>query len=360
MSVTMKDIAAKLGISQAIVSLVLNKKDNGRVSSEKRQKILDMATEINYIPNMSAVSLRRKSSKLIGIAGHFITVPVHSIFLWKLSYLLNENGYNTLSIDFTSKTNDEERKGLSDLISRGVDAIILAETFLDESEFSRLPVPILKILPNIKNPDIMIDLQEGAHELVSHLIKVHGHSKIGMLTAARICPFRKQGYVDALTQAGIVPDPAWALITGKTRDPEKKILRMVKNEKVTAFFCNNDFIAANLIKFFTDNNLDVPGDVAVTGFDGLTLATLTQPSITTAIQPMLKLATTVAETILNMIKNNELRYQGKVPVLIKPEIYFGGSCGCVDSKIHSISNFYGLPTIEADKEFERCLSKERK
>jgi len=356
MQTTMKNIAGKAMVSQAIVSLVLNGKDKGRVSDAKHKEILKLAEEMNYIPNMSAVQLRGKSPRLIGIAGHFSTVPAHSIFLWKLSCTLNENGYHALSIDFNNQNRDSERKMLNDLISRGVDGIILAETSLNESDFSKLPVPLLKVLPNIKNPDIMVDLCHGAYSLVSHLVKGHGHTKIGILGSLRICPFRKQGYVEALEAGGIDANPDW-IITIKDSDViEEKILRMIKKQNVTAFFCTNDFIAANLIKFLSANKIRVPEDVAVTGFDGLTLTTLTSPTITTAEQPMLSLADKAASIILKMIKSKELHYQGR-PIFLKPEIHFGESCGCKASKQYiDFSKYYGLPTIEANAAFGNLTS----
>ena len=361
MQPTMKDIAERLGISQAIVSLVMNRKDNGRVSSGKREEILKLAAKMNYSPNMSAVQLRGKSSKLIGIIGNFSTVPVHSAFLWQLSHLLSAEAYHDITLNVRKHDPEEERKVLSDLVARGVDAVILAETSMEESDFSKLPMPILKVLPNIKNPDITIDLHHGAYSLVSHLLKEHGHSKIGMLAMFEVCPFRKQGYLDALADNGIEASPGWIMTIKNSGAIEENILRMVKKEKISAFFCINDFIAANLIKFLSVNGINVPNDVAVTGFDGLTLTGLTSPTITTAIQPMFKLAAETSRTIVRMIKNKELRYSGKTPLLLKPEIQIAESCGCKGLKYSvGFSEFYGFATIEADKEFNHIYIEEQR
>jgi DNA-binding LacI/PurR family transcriptional regulator len=348
----MTDIARRAGVSQALVSLTLNGRDSGRISPEKRRAILRAAREAGYYPNMSAAQLRGKASKLIGVAGNFLTVPVFSAYLWRLGRALSQAGYSSI-VSNTRTYSAGIRHPFPDLLGRGVDAVVVSDPSVRESDLAKLKIPVLKVFSDIKNFDLSADIYGGALGLVRHLLTEHGHRKVGLAAMRTVCPLRARALDDALREAGSGPASPWTVSLKTDPDPEKKIMRLIKKEKVTAFMCVNDLIAAKLIKFLVSSGLRVPEDIAVTGFDGSASAAFLTPSLTTAVIPSFRLADETVRILTGMIAAGQLRYPGGEPLLLKPELRFAESCGCrpVRSSERFFDGFHALPSLEADAQW---------
>ena len=160
---------------------------------------------------------------------------------------------------------------------------------------------------------VTADHETGAYEVVKHLVAL-GHRRIGFIgispedshTLRRYC-----GYLKALDQAGIQPDPQY--VTGPPGAPAfatqedgyEGMMRLARLRKSpTAVFARNDFTAIGALRAAHQLGLSVPGDIAIAGFDNIPLAAFTTPPLTTADQSILQQGTAAARFLLDRIRQN--------------------------------------------------------
>ena len=185
MAITIKDIAKIAGVSKTTVSRALN--NQGRISQDTREKILQIAKETNYRHNKIATSLRSNKSMVIGLifpgfmAGHFYSEIFHGIE----SYC-TKKGFGVLT-GCSDGVAQKEEKIIELLQERRVDGIIIAPTsginldYYQQFKNERLPfIFIDKYLPEIEAARIIVDNKKGAYLAVKHLIE-KGHKKIALL-----------------------------------------------------------------------------------------------------------------------------------------------------------------------------------
>lgn len=355
MSVTMKDIAIMANVSQAAVSIAINNKKSTRVSEQKRAEIIELAKKLGYSPSVSARHLRGKGTNTIGIIGGVSGVPVQRGLIWRITRLLREKGYHSMLAD-SQVNKQEESEIISEFVAHGVDAIII----VSHNEIKTTPpIPYLRIDTDNKGVDIGIDKECGGYEITRHLIEDHGHKKIAFLTfVLEGSKHRYKGYLKALKDAGINPGAGLFIGSRNNMSAEKQILDLIKTEKATAFCCSNDYLAAQLIAFLQRSGIRVPGDVAVTGFDGLKLTELISPAITTMIQPMFELAELSVEMLMQRLGKSQKIIKKR---LLKPKLHIAESCGCANkAEFTPFADFRTLETIEACikySEEERLMGK---
>lgn len=325
MKITMRELARLAGVSRPAVSAVLNNSNASRVSAEKRELILHLARTYHYRPNLAAIRLNGKPSRMIGIILDDLT-EVGDIRQKRLSTLLHLEGYTLHAVLFTGVA--QACDVIRNFISSGVDAVIFPSIVLEQLRHEDLDVPIV-----IYGREIDVDYGAGTEQITRHLIKSHGHRKILTLTTEFLfgAKAKYEGYARAMRDAGLKALPVLESIGNRKFDSQ---LAAYLRSGVTAFVTFGDVFAAQLIAHFRARGIRVPEDVAVTGFD----ATGTHPEITSVADPAAETAEEMARLILKKI-SGEL--QGAVPIrLIRPGLYIGTSCGCPPVKRRNFAFSY--------------------
>lgn len=341
MAVTLKDIALLSGVSYQAVAAVLNGNGNSRVSKEKRKKILEIAKEKNYRANLSARHLRGMPTKTIGIVAHKNPSALHRELFSELNKNLFEKGYRTYYVE--SNDPAQTKKTVTDFISRGVEGIISSYIKFDIKK-SECSVPLVSISREANEFDIYVDNLKGGYLATNHLIS-HGHKKIAFLTSATVVNCQKMlGMKQAFDEAKLCFYENWIVELKHNINAVNELINLIKQEKITAFFATNDYLAGKLLGFLNKHGYKVPEQIAVIGYDGMSFSEFTNPPLTTIIQPIRKLAKKTVEFMQYKIQNKV--FEASKPMSIEPKLFLGSSCGCKYDNLDMLYWEGSLSTLE--------------
>ena len=319
--VTMLDIAERAGVSKATVSMVLNKRDKN-ISSDTRNRILQIARDMNYIPNSLARSLNTKKTETIGIILPDITNPFFSEMARAIEDVANNLGYNVI---FCNSDNEisKENKYVKLLISKLVDGVI----FIPGGESN----DNLQILINNNVPFVLADRYvEGYEEFygvycmnklgitkaVDYLV-AKGRKRIAFVRgphSVETSTQRLEGYTETMQKYGLFNEKLIFenefTIEGGI-ETTKEILGM--KEQVDSIIYSNDIMAIGGIKILIKRGCKVPQDISVIGYDNIEMSEFMEPELTTVSQPIYEMGKCSCELLINIIN-------GKT--MVKKQIYF--------------------------------------
>lgn len=290
---TIIDVARKANVAISTVSLVIN--DKGKVSKETREKIQNAMRELNYRPSRVAQGLAGRLTGNIGFIlseDHFTrSEPFYTyIFLGSEFEARLQNVYVLLTVI------GAEFRGQKDaprfLLDNDVDGVIVAgrvpqalTTYLKQSG---LPIVYIDFLPNYTPAQaILIDNLAGAEQAVNHLIET-GRRQIAFIAGDIQHPSisaRFEGYRRTLERHQIPFDPQLTLIdkpdTNFQYGYEAAGELIQRQVKFDAIFAANDALALGALRWLTEQKINVPGEVALVGFDDVAAATQANPPLTT-------------------------------------------------------------------------------
>jgi LacI family transcriptional regulator len=295
---TMRDIADHVGVSVSTVSLVLNDRDGGRVKVDIASRIRETATVMGYVPNQLARSLKTRQTHTIGlVADRVATIPFAGHMLGGAQQTAWHEGYLLLVIDIDGNP-ESQTPAVQSLLQRNIDALMIASDFHREVEVPLVPASIPVVVldgrpadPGAQADWVVPDERQGARDAVRHLIAA-GHRRIGFCTVERYpvaATLRRQGYEDALREAGIEPDESLVATAedAATQDgvpPAEALLD--RDDRPTAVFCFGDQIAMAFYQVAARLGLRVPDDLSIVGFDNQQfVAEALSPGLTTVQLP---------------------------------------------------------------------------
>jgi DNA-binding LacI/PurR family transcriptional regulator len=312
----MYDIAKKAGVSSATVSRVLNKKSSTiPISPKTRDKVLSIAKELGYLPNYMAKSLRTKKTQLVGVVLWDLTDPFFSEILSGIEQVLDEAGYNLLLT--TAEANKErELVCLEKLRNFRTDGILIvggAKSF-GESKIKELGIDtrtVVLIGTRTEGADvssITVDNITGGYIGTEYLIKRGCRSLVYIAGQEKTIDMedRLEGVQKAIKTYDL-QDRFTILEQGPGEkhgyNATAKVLKDL--ELPTAIFGVNDLTALGIIRAVKDRHLRVPQDVAVLGFDDLSMADYLEPRLSTVHQPRLQMGQNGAGLLLELIAKKD-------------------------------------------------------
>ncbi|MCA9951310.1 MAG: LacI family DNA-binding transcriptional regulator [Anaerolineales bacterium] len=313
--VTIQDIAHKAQVSQSTVSRVLS--GNAPVAATKRTAVLAAIDELNYRPNIFAQSLASGQSLTIGVLTQNFGNPFYDGILVGILQTLEPTPYSPIFGDGRWQLAVEKR-ALRTLIDRQVDGLIVVGGLSPQEEilaYSR-DVPLIvaaREIPDLADQCLFIDNKKAAYDATCYLIDM-GHRHIAHVTAPMYYhgPIndifqRYQGYIQALTEAGIEPDPQLVVEGDLSRQSGLMALQNLVASKrpFTAIFAANDQMAIGIRLGLYRRGLRVPEDVSLVGFDDEPTTAYLTPPLTTVRQPAIELGQTAAQAILDLINANQ-------------------------------------------------------
>lgn len=311
---TLKDLATALNISVATVSKAL--KGYSDVNASTRKAVLKMAEEMNYLPNTVAVNLRTQQTKIIGV---IIPAIVHQFFSKVMSGIIKEakkHDYLVITLQSNEKL-EFEKKQLMLLQQKRVDGILISlsnetDKFDHINALLEKGIPIVmfdKIAKLVKCSKIIIDDQLAAYNAVSYLIE-KGYKRIahfrGSLNPQNSID-RFLGYKKALLAHEINYDPSLIYICDHNddfNDGYENAKKMVAEHKdVDAVFAITDVVAVGILKYFNENNIKIPDDIAIFGFSDWFMSSVVTPSISSVIQPSTEMGRKATELLIEEINH---------------------------------------------------------
>ncbi|KLU60593.1 ribose operon repressor [Peptococcaceae bacterium CEB3] len=306
---TMEDVAKLAGVTQPTVSYVINGTAN--ISEEVTSRVHAAIATLGYQPNMLAKNLKTRATETIGFLVPDITNIYYSTITKGVERALRERGYLAF-LAVTGYDMKVEQRYVKSFIQHNVAGIIVAYSPSDEKlyefiEHTRIPLLVMDDQPlNPNIPTVQLCNEEGGRLATEHLISL-GHKKIAFASEPLVkYPLhqRLQGYENALNKAGLPISSEHILIAEK----QPNIFEMGYNlgcrllrADVNAVFATSDHLAFGIIKALTENNIRVPEDISVIGYDDVPMADMITPPLTTVAQPMEAMAAKGAELLLDII-----------------------------------------------------------
>jgi LacI family transcriptional regulator len=292
---TQADVARRAGVSQAIVSYVLNNRSD-EVAADTRERVLQAIEDLGYVPHGAARSLRTSQTLTIACIIPDITNPFYPALERGLQEVAEARGYD-LIVSNTDGDAEKESRALRGLLRGRADGAVMVPFHLDPGTIDAV-VTAGVALTLLHQPDpallelgvdfVHVDTALGARLAVDYLIE-RGHTRIGMIAGIPGTPpreMRVRGYREALASHGLPHDDL--LIRGADYQEAGGYEAMVELLKLTprptAVFAANDLMAFGAMIALRESKLRIPDDIAIVGLDDIPAARLVQPPLTTVTQ----------------------------------------------------------------------------
>ncbi|WP_085044164.1 LacI family DNA-binding transcriptional regulator [Ensifer aridi] len=306
-----KDIAERAGVSAATVSRALA--DSALVTAETRQRVLDLARELNYRPNVSARNLRTRKSMSVLLVVRDVGNPFYLDILKGVEATAREAGYSVL-MGNTENDPARETEYFNMLRDGHADGMILMTGKLPPAGgWSHLPVVVaLEMIEGSGLPHVQVDNIAAARGAVEHLIAL-GHRRIAHISGPVPEPMsvrRREGYRLAMREAGLAIPDGYELRGDFLLESGEQCCRSLfaLAEPPTALFVANDEMAYGTVHELRRMGRDVPGDVSVVGFDDLYLSKAFYPALTTVSQPRAEIGRTAMTLLLTILSGGSVRW----------------------------------------------------
>ncbi len=313
MTVTLKDIAIRAGVTSATVSMVINNKPN--ISETTRKKVLKIAKELNYYPNVIARGLATKKSNSIGV----IVPNLASSFVVRvLQGIKSTNRDIEYTVQLFDTIGQKERE--SQLFQRlarerRIDGVILISSTVTEEElnvFAEESVPSIIVARRCEHLDsVYVNNEQGAFDATEYLI-AKGHTNIACITTRKQgipTEERVNGYLRALRSHQIERhDEILFEVPDDSMENGVEIFSRLKDivPRPTAVFVPaGDMVAIGIIKEAKRTGIKVPDELAVVGYDDIPAAEVIEPTLTTVRQPKLEMGDYAINMIVDKIEGRE-------------------------------------------------------
>lgn len=287
MRATVRDVARLAGVSPKTVSNVVN--GLVRVSPTTRDKVERALAELDYVPNLSARGLRNGRTGVIAVALPDLTTPYSAEVLHHMVTQAAGRGWSVQVEDTGLGSPAREAELLSRAREHLVDGLILNPVLLETSAVQRgVSLPPVVLIGEVDQPiadHVWIDNVGAARSITEHLI-ARGHRRIATLGQMRseTSRLRTDGYHQALTAAGIRPDPSLAIPCDQwTSAGGEAATRswLASHELPDALFCYTDTLALGALHALATAGHAVPADLSVVGYDNVPDAGFFVPALTT-------------------------------------------------------------------------------
>jgi DNA-binding LacI/PurR family transcriptional regulator len=314
--VTILDVAAEAGVSIASVSAALNERPG--VSDATRARILAVAGQLGWVPSLRGRSLSGKRAYAVGLVIERPSTVIESDpffagFLAGVEVVLSRKGYAlVLQLADNRPAAIERYRRLA--LDHRIDGAFLTDMAQNDARVPmlqdlELPAVAVNPAPNCGVPAVRQDHLPGLEQLMDRLIGL-GHRRIAHVAGRRGLIHTRQRvevWRSAVTEAGLTPG---ALVYGDftTESGSRAADRILAGpeEWPTAVVCANDLMAIGFIARASSLGVDVPGQMSVTGFDGLEIGAYVRPALTTVATSPRALGEAAARLLLGILAGEQL------------------------------------------------------
>lgn len=327
---TIKDVAKYTGLSIATISKYIN---GGNVL-EHNKKIIDEAIEaLNFRVNEMARALKTNRSKTIGILIPNLEKVFCTSIVSNIENILIKHGYSTVICDYKEDINLEKEK-LKFLVNKMVEGLVIMPLGEDESIIQEAIDEGIKIvlidrdLKDIECDVVLVDNLNSSYDAVEELI-TKGHKRIGIISGPRdvyTAMERLKGYYRVHEDYSMTIDEELIKYGDYNIDSGYELLSefLRMKEPPTAVFITNYEMTLGAIMAINENNVVVPEQLSIIGYDNLQMAKIVKPSLSIVVQPMKAIGETAAEVLLRRlnedVSNFPQRYRLKTEILIQESV----------------------------------------
>lgn len=315
--VSRKDVAEAAGVSETIVSYVLN--GNRYVKEEKRQRVLDAVEKLQYQPNNIARALHGKGSLQILFVAEEMSSGYFSQMVSRMSRDAYEQGY-MISLCESQK----EDEFVSRVISRQFDGLCISASAVTDRQlqmFSASGIPMVILL----NREIKCELTnavfvetglyEGSRNCTRYVISSGCRNLVYLdeVRESKVTDLHYQGFLDEVKKSGLKFSEKYRISGCKSiNEAEEKLCYLLKeNPEIDAVISRSDVLAASALHAAEKNQRKIPQDLSVTGFDNSLISQYLTPPLTTVEIQKEEVGKTAIKALLSLIRNENT---GKVNV----------------------------------------------
>jgi len=330
MPITLKELAAKAGVHPSTVSRIVNDDPRLRVSPKTRARVKDLLKKTGYRPDGMARGLKLRQSFVLGVLVPDVLNPLFAAIFRGVEDAALEEGY-TVILSSTDGHEDREREILLTLQSRMIDGMVVASASLRDPSVRYLrthgiPHVLVNRYSDMKDYFVGTDDRIGAKLATEHLLAM-GHKRIAHLAGSprfSTAVNRRKGYEEALTAAGIEPDPALVAETSLAAGGGVMAThRLLDTRKPpTAVVAVNDVAAVGAYDAAEQMGLRIPHDLAITGYNDIPLAARLRPGLTTIHVPAQSIGRAAARMLLEQMGAGP---HATKRVVLPPELIIRGS-----------------------------------
>ncbi|MFB0506385.1 MAG: LacI family DNA-binding transcriptional regulator [Thermodesulfobacteriota bacterium] len=333
---TIKDIAKLVGVSHTTVHRALN--DKPRISQSTKDRIISIARELNYQPNVLAQSLVLGRTKTLGLVITTIVNPLYPELAKGIEDAARFLGYNII-LCCTNFDISLEKQYIDMLRSRGVDGIIFTSAHIHDPNITRLvkdQFPLILVNRRVYGDPLMDRIDyvvaenaKGGFLAVEHLIKM-GHKMIGVISGppdSSAAVERLEGARKAFIEYGLNPAELLVLegdfLKPSGYEAARKFLSL--RDAPSAIFSVNDYMALGALEGILDSGFRIPEDIALVGFNDIEFTSLKAIELTTIGQKKYEMGSIAVHTLIDKIEGRD---GDKVrQITLEPELIVRRSCG---------------------------------
>ncbi len=315
MKTTIKEVAKKAGVAVSTVSLVLNNK--GYVSQEVKTKVLDAIKELKYHPQRTARGLVTRQSGNFGFivtTDHFSHVePFYTKIFLGCEFSARSYDYYILltTIDMNFSPQNIPRF----LLERNVDGVILAGSvphkivdYIKEKKYPQILIDYYFADQNQSR--VIIDNDMGIRLIIEHLREM-GHKCIAFIGGDMKHPGmleRKNAFIKYCRAFGLALDEKYLISEHRDSNSaagfEATNQLLERNQDLTAIVAANDAMAVGALRACRDRKINIPGQMAITGFDNVESSITARPTLTTVNVPKEEMGATAVRYLVDVVKNH--------------------------------------------------------
>lgn len=312
MSITVNQIAEMCGVSRTTVLRALN--DRGSVGKETKEKILAIAEEYNYRPNLLARSLNNGRTMSLGV----VTINVENMYFVQSLNIINreadKRGYFT-NIVVCDESLEWEKKLIQGLADRQVEGILISPLNKGkefESFLLSLRIPVVCIGNHISDAFTTVQVNEKSATIDAvNIIKSKGYERVVF-----VCPplslgkkqniySHEQRYIGFQTAIQEYPEMVTEVIGHSDYLPEVKRILNDNTQRKTAFLCSGDGYALDIMRWGQQHGMKIPRDFGLMGFDNIDVLQFITPKLTTVSTNYKGVATTAVTELLQQIEADD-------------------------------------------------------
>lgn len=335
-SLTLEEIARLSGVSRSTVSRVVNGQPN--VREQVRERVWEVINETGYQPHAAARSLVTRRTRIVGAiipeaVTTLFTDPFFPRLLCGITQTCNSRQYHLLLSLFNHPAGQEE--AYRRVVRSGhLDGVVIASAHMDDPLFPRLLQDDVPFMLAGRHPDdrvnyVDVDNVGGARMAVEHLIRL-GHTRIATITGPLSMASgldRLDGYRLAMGAHQIAVDEKLIVEGDYTEASGSLGARRLLSATPTAIFVASDLMAIGVLKALREAGLRVPQDVALVGFDDVTIAAAVEPALTTVRQPIERLGSMAANLLLDLLAVPPDEQAPAHRIVLPTELVVRESCG---------------------------------
>jgi LacI family transcriptional regulator len=292
------------------------------VDRATRERVLRIIDEQGYVPSLTAAGLAGGRNRLLGMLLPAFTWPIIPDLIRGISEILNQTPYELVLYTFNDEDLNRDRRDVVNRLAANLTAGLLGvfpgmlSSQLTELHRQGVPVVIIDDQQTQVTPWVRADNVTGAYDVVRHLTQL-GHRRIAHIQGPAeylASHDRHEGYLRALAEAGIAPDPALVLagdfLPQSGYDGALRLFDLPPETRPTAIFAAADQTAYGVLRAAEERGISIPKDIALVGFDDDAPSAHVLPPLTTVRQPSFEMGQEAIKLLLALVALAEEQESG--------------------------------------------------